>query len=205
MFTGIIEVLGTVEDVEKSGTNLHFWISSPISDELKIDQSLAHDGVCLTVVEAAPGRHRVTAVDETIAKTALGRWAPGRTVNLERALRAGDRLDGHFVQGHVDAVGRCTARAEVDGSWKFSFSFPSRFAPLLVEKGSVCINGVSLTCFDVSATGFSVAIIPYTHEHTTFGALAVGDAVNLEFDILGKYLQRHLAVRSASPTTESVH
>ena len=172
------------------GSNQHFWVESTLSRELRIDQSLAHDGVCLTVVELAGDAYRVTAVEETLRKTTLGSWASGRTVNLERSLRVGDRLDGHFVQGHVDAVGECSSLNEHDGSWRYTFSFPDNFASLIVEKGSVCVNGVSLTAFDVTRSRFSVAIIPYTHSHTTFRTLGAGDAVNLEFDVLGKYFLR---------------
>ncbi len=190
MFTGIIEATGTIRRVVPSGSNLDFWIESPLAAELRIDQSVAHNGVCLTVVEISGGEYRVTAVAETLAKTSLGTWREGSRINLERSLRVGDRLDGHFVQGHVDAVAECIAKESLEGSWLFRFRFPPSFAPLLVEKGSVCIDGVSLTVFEVGRDTFTVTIIPYTYEHTGFGALESGSAVNIEFDVLGKYLLR---------------
>lgn len=190
LFTGIIESIGTVQSVLAEDSNRHFWVESILAPELRVDQSVAHDGVCLTVVEISADAYRVTAVEQTLCKTALTDWAAGHRVNLERSLRVGDRLDGHFVQGHVDAVGRCTGMREEGGSWRCTFSFPDNFAALIVEKGSVCINGVSLTAFNVGRSVFSVAIIPYTWAHTSFGTMRVGDAVNLEFDVLGKYLLR---------------
>ncbi|MEZ4980310.1 MAG: riboflavin synthase [Saprospiraceae bacterium] len=188
MFTGIIESAGEIIEVKKEGTNLHFTIASAISDELKIDQSLSHDGVCLTVVALSPGNHTVTAIQETLDKTNLGGWSKGRKVNLERAMQMGGRLDGHIVQGHVDTKGEVVEIREVDGSWYFTFQFDKSFAHLLVPKGSVTINGVSLTVVDPSENQFSVAIIPYTFEHTNFHQFRIGDTVNLEFDIIGKYL-----------------
>jgi riboflavin synthase len=190
MFTGIIEATGVLRELQREGDNLHFWIESSLSDELKIDQSLAHNGVCLTVVGKQPGQHLVTAVAETLQKTTLGSWQPGKRINLERALRVGDRLDGHFVQGHVDATATCISREEAEGSWVFRFRFPRGFSPLIVEKGSVCLDGVSLTAFDVGADEFSVAIIPYTFAHTGFSEIVAGAPLNIEFDILGKYLLR---------------
>ena len=190
MFTGIVEAGGEVVAVEREGSNLHFTLKSPISKELKIDQSLAHDGVCLTVVRQEGDTHVVTAIDETLRRTALSEWKPGRFVNLERAMQLGARLDGHIVQGHVDDVGVCTAVETQDGSWLFSFEFDSRHAGLLVPKGSICINGVSLTVIEPARDTFQVAIIPYTYEHTNFGQLQPGMKVNLEFDILGKYILR---------------
>lgn len=194
MFTGIIEALGTVEELKTEGTNLHLTIASPISEELKIDQSVAHDGVCLTVVGRAPGRHTVTAVEETLRRSRLGDWQVGSRVNLERAMLAGARLDGHIVQGHVDATGLCTEVDERDGSWYYRFQYEPNPEHLLVDKGSICINGVSLTVVSPEADRFSVAIIPYTYEHTNFHALRPGDRVNLEFDIIGKYIARHMLV-----------
>ncbi|PSK91982.1 riboflavin synthase [Taibaiella chishuiensis] len=191
MFTGIVESLGTIAVIRKEGSNVHFTVNSPISNELKIDQSVAHDGVCLTVVALDDHSHTVTAVAETLQKTNLADWQQGRTLNLERAMKLGDRLDGHIVQGHVDdgnAV--CTGREEVDGSHLFTFEFPERFAALVIEKGSICINGTSLTAFNVGRNTFAVTIIPYTIEHTNFKHLQAGDRVNLEFDILGKYFLR---------------
>ena len=191
MFTGIIEKTGVIRHVSTSGSNRNYWIESDITSELKVDQSLAHNGVCLTVVEIEDAQYQVTAVAETLAKTTLGDWMVGRVLNLERALRVGDRLDGHFVQGHVDAVAQCTGKEEVSGSWLFQFRFPLSFASLIVEKGSVCIDGVSLTAFNVGTDTFNVAIIPYTFEHTGFGQLLPDHIVNIEFDVLGKYFLRH--------------
>lgn len=192
MFTGIVTHTAEVASREGNGMNLDFWISagSDFVAQLRVDQSVAHNGVCLTVAEIKEEQYRVTAVAETLQKTTLGNWQPGTLVNLELALRIGDRLDGHFVQGHVDGVGKLNELIPQKGSYLLRFEIPEAFAPLLIEKGSVCINGVSLTCFDVTQEAFSVAIIPYTWQHTNFHALQPGDAVNLEFDVLGKYLQR---------------
>ena len=190
MFTGIIEATGTIRQIEVSDGNRDFWIESLITPELKIDQSVSHNGVCLTVVAIEDSRYRVTAVAETLAKTTLAKWNNGDTVNLERSLRIGDRLDGHFVQGHVDAVAHCISVEERGGSWVFRFEFPRAFAALLVEKGSVCIDGVSLTAFEVGDTSFTVTIIPYTYDHTGFRNIVAGTAVNIEFDVLGKYFLR---------------
>ena len=194
MFTGIIEATGTVTAVETQGTNRHFTIASPFAGELKIDQSVAHDGVCLTVValDVAAGTHTVTAIDETLRKTNLGQWVPGRHVNLERCLAAGGRFDGHIVQGHVDATAECVRVQDQDGSWLFRFQHEPGPQRLTVEKGSITVNGVSLTCFDSQPDAFSVAIIPYTYEHTGFHQLQAGERVNLEFDIVGKYVARLL-------------
>ncbi len=192
MFTGIIEAIGIIEEVTGSGSNISFIISSPISGEFKVDQSVSHDGVCLTVEECGPGRHKVTAIRETLEKTNLTNWEKGRKVNLERCLQMNGRLDGHLVQGHVDATSQCIARKELNGSTEFSFRLKEEFAGLIVEKGSVCINGISLTAFNVSRNSFSVAIIPFTMEHTNIGSVHVGDVVNIEFDILGKYVERML-------------
>lgn len=191
MFTGIIETIGTVESISQDGSNVDFWMESSITNELKVDQSVAHNGVCLTVVELKGNLYRVTAVAETLAKTNLGNWHTGEKINLERSLKVGDRLDGHFVQGHVDATGTCIEMETMEGSWLFRFAFPEIFAPLMIEKGSVCINGVSLTAFNVGKSDFTVTIIPYTFEHTNFHSLQPNDVVNLEFDVLGKYLLRH--------------
>jgi len=195
MFTGIIESVGIVREIIPQGSNLNFRIESAISKELKPDQSVAHNGVCLTVVEITENRHYVTAVAETLSKTNLGNWKINDLVNLERSLKIGDRLDGHFVQGHVDTTGVCTSRKNLEGSWIFRFRFPEAFAGLIIEKGSICINGVSLTVFDVSENSFSVTIIPFTYEHTSFNRLKENDPVNLEFDVLGKYLLRKEALR----------
>ena len=190
MFTGIIESLGQVLEIYTSGTNKTFCIESPLSHTFSIDQSIAHDGVCLTVEEIHENRHRVTAVQETLEKTALNQWEPGRTVNLEQSLLPSKRLDGHFVQGHVDATGICEKIRDHNGSFEFTFHFPKKFAPLVIEKGSISLNGISLTVWNVKKDTFKVAIIPYTFEHTNMQFLNEGDVVNLEFDILGKYIQR---------------
>ena len=192
MFTGIIESAGRIVQLVREGSNLDLWVESPLVDQLKIDQSLAHNGVCLTVVGIEGATHRVTAVAETLQKTNLDDLKNGDWVNLERALRVGDRLDGHFVQGHVDAVGLCVERQELEGSWLFRFTYPSSFRKLLVEKGSNCVNGVSLTAFACNDNVFTVTIIPYTYNHTNFHKLQPGHRVNLEFDMLGKYILRSM-------------
>lgn len=197
MFTGIIEAAGRITAIEREADNVHFTVASPISGELKVDQSLAHDGVCLTVVALGEGTHTVTAIRETLDRTRLGDWTVGDTVNLERAMQAGARLDGHIVQGHVDTVGECTEVAEAGGSWYFTFRYRPERETLLVDKGSVCINGVSLTVVEPTEDTFRVAIIPYTYEHTNFRALAAGSRVNLEFDIIGKYIARQMAAYRA--------
>jgi riboflavin synthase len=190
MFTGIIETLGTVIGMAKEGTNVRFEISSPITSELKVDQSISHNGVCLTVVSVEGNTYSVTAIDETLKKTNLKSWAIGKKVNLERCMPANGRFDGHIVQGHVDQVGRIEKISEQDGSWIFDFSFDPNTGNVTVEKGSITVNGTSLTCFNSKNGKFSVAIIPYTYENTNFHELQVGDEVNLEFDIIGKYIQR---------------
>lgn len=190
MFTGIIEAQGKVASITHHGSNVDFWIESPITHELRIDQSVAHNGVCLTVVGISGDQYRVTAVAETLAKTNLGEWQAGDLVNLERSLKVGDRLDGHFVQGHVDATATCIEKQTLEGSWLFRFRFPAQFASLVIEKGSICINGVSLTVFNVGHDECTVTIIPYTYEHTNFSAIEKDSVVNLEFDVLGKYLMR---------------
>jgi len=192
MFTGIIESLGTIQNVIKEGSNIHFEISCNFTHELKVDQSLSHDGVCLTVTAINENQYRVTAIDETLQKTALNLWAKDRVVNLERAMMMNARLDGHLVQGHVDTTGVCEAIEEKDGSWNYYFKHGENENWVTVHKGSICVNGVSLTVVNSSNTGFSVSIIPYTYEHTTFKQLKVGDSVNLEFDIIGKYIARLL-------------
>lgn len=194
MFTGIIETLGQVEKIEKDGTNVHFTIASPISKELKIDQSVAHNGVCLTVVAQDENSHKVTAIDETLLKTNLNDLKVGDTINLERAMQAHARLDGHMVQGHVDMTGVCTSVDDKNGSWIFSFQYNMTPQYLLVNKGSICINGVSLTVVNPVNDTFSVAIIPFTYEHTTFQNLKVGDRINLEFDVIGKYIAQYFEV-----------
>jgi len=194
MFTGIIETLGTITKIVKEGTNYHFTIASSISKELKIDQSVAHNGVCLTVVELDDHTHTVTAIEETMIRTNLGDWQIGSVVNVERAMQSHARLDGHIVQGHVDTTGTCVSVKEVDGSWYFTFEYEPTPEHLLVDKGSVCINGVSLTVVNPKDKLFSVAIIPYTYEHTNFSSFEVGTKINLEFDIIGKYIGRYMAV-----------
>lgn len=191
MFTGIVEATGLVESIEKKGTNVSFWLSCPFTQELKLDQSVAHNGVCLTVdqIEESSSKYRVTAVEETLKKTNLGAIQVKDFVNLERCMRLTDRLDGHLVQGHVDTTATCTHVETLEGSWlcKFAFHSPNKG---LVEKGSICINGVSLTCFNVTDDGFTVTIIPYTYEHTNFQYLKAQQLVNIEFDIIGKYVAR---------------
>jgi riboflavin synthase len=190
MFTGIIECEGTVNEIVPEGSNVDLWIESDIAQELKVDQSVAHNGVCLTVVQISGKCYRVTAVAETLAKTNLGLWKEEEVVNIERAMKVGDRLDGHFVQGHVDCTGTCTEKQKLEGSWLFKFSFPEEYAALIIEKGSICVNGVSLTAFNVGRNEFTVTIIPYTYNHTNFSYIEKGTVVNLEFDVLGKYLLR---------------
>ncbi|GAA4403187.1 riboflavin synthase [Nibrella viscosa] len=192
MFTGIVEAVGTVQHIESEGTNLTFHIASPITHELKVDQSVSHNGVCLTVTAVDGEIYTVTAVDETLKKTNLGRLQPGSLVNLERCMPANGRFDGHIVQGHVDQTGVCTQVQDQTGSWLFDFEYDPKAGNITVEKGSICINGVSLTVFDSRPTGFRVTIIPYTYEHTTFRDLQAGDQVNLEFDIVGKYIKKML-------------
>jgi riboflavin synthase len=190
MFTGIVESPGTVKVVNTLGTNRIFWIESTLSPELKVDQSLSHNGVCLTVEEIKEGTHRVTAIEETLKKTNLDSWKAGDLVNLERCLVMNGRLDGHIVQGHVDATAACKEREELDGSWEFQFEFPEKFGHLVIEKGSICLNGISLTAFAVKKRRFKVAIIPYTFEHTNIRNIFPGDKVNIEFDMIGKYVSR---------------
>ena len=194
MFTGIVEALGTVQSVVEDGGNLHLTIHSAISSDLKIDQSVAHNGVCLTVVSVDDNEHTVTAIHETMQLTNMGDLIPGSIVNLERCMRLSDRLDGHIVQGHVDTVSQCISIKEEDGSWRIKFQFDRKYASLILSKGSICVNGTSLTSIDPTDSTFEVAIIPYTYEHTTFKDLNVGDSVNLEFDIVGKYLERRLSL-----------
>ncbi|GAB3172513.1 riboflavin synthase [Telluribacter humicola] len=195
MFTGIIETVGEVVDMEAEGTNLTFKFRSALAPELKVDQSLSHNGVCLTVTAIEEDTYYVTAVDETLKKTNLGRLQPGHKVNLERCMSANGRFDGHIVQGHVDQTATCTRVQELDGSWLYDFSYDPALGNITVEKGSICINGVSLTVFNSQPDSFRVTIIPYTYEHTNFHQLQEGDIVNLEFDILGKYIQRIMGLQ----------
>lgn len=202
MFTGIIESLGKVIAIEKSGSNITFTINSPISSSLKVDQSVAHNGVCLTVIAVNDNQHQVTAIDETLQKTNMKFLQIGSEINLERCLKLGERLDGHMVQGHVDQTAKCTQRKEENGSWIFSFEYDASLNNITVEKGSICINGVSLTVIHSQRNSFSVAIIPYTYEHTIFHLIKVGDEVNLEFDILGKYITRWMELNQ-NPSSQS--
>lgn len=194
MFTGIVEEMGVVVAMRDHGTNRTFSIKARMTPELKVDQSVSHNGVCLTVVAIDGNTFDVTAVKETLYRSDLGNLNVGDRVNLERSLRIGDRLDGHMVQGHVDTVVECVAVAEVGGSWSFQFALPMQ-RHLIVQKGSICLNGVSLTIAELTDTTFGVAIIPYTFEHTGFGTLKAGQRVNVEFDVLGKYVERMLATR----------
>lgn len=196
MFTGIIECLGEIKKVEKQQENVLFWVESPIASELKPDQSISHNGVCLTVTAIENKLHAVTAIHETLTKTNLGSLKVGDWVNLERCMPLNGRFDGHIVQGHVDQTGICTKISDEKGSWRYVFEYDASSGNITVEKGSICVNGVSLTVVDARVNGFSVAIIPYTYEHTTFRFLKVGDVVNLEFDIIGKYIQRLLSLQN---------
>ncbi|MCL9808209.1 riboflavin synthase [Flavobacterium luminosum] len=190
MFTGIIETLGTIKGLEKEGENLQISIQSNITHELKIDQSVAHNGVCLTVVAIENDTYTVTAIKETLEKTNLGEWKVGEKVNLERAMKLGDRLDGHIVQGHVDQTAICKNIEEADGSWYFTFEYDKSLNNITIEKGSITVNGTSLTVVNSKINEFSVAIIPYTYEHTNFNSFKIGTKVNLEFDVIGKYVKR---------------
>jgi riboflavin synthase len=190
MFTGIIETLGTLTQKVKENDNLHLTVASSITNELKIDQSVAHNGICLTVVAINNDEYTVTAIKETIDKTNLGDWQVGDTLNIERAMKLGDRLDGHIVQGHVDQTATCTAIEEANGSWYFTFEYDPSLENITIEKGSITINGTSLTVVNSKLNSFSVAIIPYTYENTNFNSFKVGTKVNLEFDVIGKYVSR---------------
>ncbi|MFD2908309.1 riboflavin synthase [Flavobacterium ardleyense] len=190
MFTGIIETLGIIKEIEKDQENLHLTVASKITHELKIDQSVAHNGICLTVVKIEQDEYTVTAIKETIDKTSIGTWQLGDTLNLERAMKLGDRLDGHIVQGHVDQTGVCTNIKETNGSWVFTFEYDSSLQNITIEKGSITVNGTSLTVINSGLNSFSVAIIPYTYEHTNFNTFRIGSLINLEFDVIGKYVAR---------------
>lgn len=190
MFTGIIETVGTIEALNESGTNVSFWVRSSLSPELQIDQSLSHNGVCLTVEALNVHSYQVTAIAETLAKTNLGQLKPGNEVNLERCMQMNGRLDGHIVQGHVDTTGICLDIVERNGSWEYLLEFDAQFAGLVIEKGSITLNGISLTLFDVTTSTFKVAIIPYTYQHTNIKHLLKGGIVNIEFDMIGKYVNR---------------
>lgn len=190
MFTGIVETLGIISDIKKDQDNLHLTIQTNITSELKIDQSVAHNGVCLTVVELFDDKHVVTAIKETLDKTTLGLWNVGDKVNIERAMKLGDRLDGHIVQGHVDQTAICTNIEEKNGSWEFTFEYDTALNNITIEKGSITVNGTSLTVVNSKKDSFSVAIIPYTYDNTIFHTFKIGTKVNLEFDVVGKYIAR---------------
>jgi len=189
MFTGIIEATGVISNISVSGTNKTFQIISGLSPELRVDQSLSHDGVCLTVESLTEHTYQVTAIAETLSKSNLSTWRPGNRINLERCLQLNGRLDGHLVQGHVDCTARCIHRENMEGSWIFRFEFPESFRTLVIEKGSIAVNGISLTCFNVSNNAFSVAIIPYTYDNTNIRDLFRDSLVNIEFDLIGKYVE----------------
>lgn len=199
MFTGIIETLGKVISIESEETNIHFTIETDFSNELKIDQSISHNGVCLTVISVTPEHYKVTAVAETLSKSNIGKLKVGDTVNLERCTQVGARLDGHIVQGHVDQTARCASIKNENGSWIFTFQYDSSLGNITVEKGSISVNGISLTVFDSKDDRFSVAIIPYTYENTNLKDIQKGDLVNLEFDIIGKYVAKMMAGRNSVP------
>jgi riboflavin synthase len=190
MFTGIIEASGSILSISDQGSNRTFRISSSLAPQLSVDQSLSHDGVCLTIEKVSGDQHEVTAIAETLSKTNLSGWKPGARVNLERCLQINGRLDGHIVQGHVDTTAVCRDRQNKSGSWVFRFEFPESFRNLIIEKGSIAVNGISLTCFEVTGNAFSVAIIPFTFENTNIGDLVPGSPVNIEFDLIGKYVER---------------
>jgi len=199
MFSGIVETIGTVVRIEREQKNVHFTISAPFTGELAIDQSVAHNGVCLTVVALSGNEYTVTAIDETLQRTNLGAWKEGTDVNLERCLRLSDRIDGHMVQGHVDTTAQCESVEEIAGSWKFTFRYTANPEWVTVAKGSICVNGVSLTVVDSERDCFSVCIIPYTYENTNFKNLQPGQLVNLEFDVIGKYVMRYMALNNLQP------
>ena len=190
MFTGIIENVGEIVSIERQNDNITFGIECDISKDLKVDQSVSHNGVCLTVTNCNEHAHKVVAIKETLEKSSLGALKKGDPINIERAMKMGGRLDGHMVQGHVDDTAKCTYIKDENGSWVFEFEYNQKFEALLIDKGSICINGISLTVFNIDANRFSVAIIPYTYENTNFQALKIGDLVNIEYDMIGKYLNR---------------
>ena len=196
MFTGIIESQGLIKKVIESGGIKSFWIRSPLSSKLKQDQSVSHDGVCLTIEEVKNQSHRVTAIEETLKTTTLAQWQSGHLINLERCMKLNARLDGHLVQGHVDTTGICITINEREGSTEYSISYPENFAANIIEKGSITVNGISLTAFNVTKNSFDVAIIPYTRKHTNINKLIPGKNVNLEFDMLGKYIRRIAELKS---------
>lgn len=196
MFSGIVEATGRVLRIERELSNVHFWVNASFANELAIDQSVAHNGVCLTVVALESDQYKVTAIAETLQRTNLGVWLEGTEVNLERCLKLSDRIDGHMVQGHVDTTATCVSVDETDGSWKYFFEYEHKPEWTTVPKGSICVNGVSLTVVDSEKGRFSVCIIPYTYEHTNFKQLSAGQLVNLEFDIIGKYVMRYMSINN---------
>lgn len=195
MFTGIIETTGIIKDIFSSGTNKTFWVQSALAHQLTIDQSVAHNGVCLTVEEVKDGLYRITAIEETLLKTNLTGWKINTVVNIERCMQMNGRIDGHIVQGHVDTVATCIENIAKDGSWEYQFEFDKKFGTLIIEKGSIALNGISLTIFNVKENGFTVAIIPYTYHHTNMQYLKQGDKINIEFDMIGKYVGRIMGLK----------
>ena len=195
MFTGIIETLGQIKKISPDKTNRTFWIQSSIAGQLKIDESLCHNGVCLTIEEINGEEYRVTAIQETLSKTNMQTWKVNDIINLERSMQMNARLDGHIVQGHVDGTAVCISRKDFDGSFEFTFRFDEQYASLIIEKGSVCVNGASLTAFNIGSNIFTVAIIPYTFNHTNFKNIEEQTIVNIEFDVLGKYVNRQISLR----------
>ena len=195
MFTGIIETTGILKDIISSGTNKTFWVLSPVSSELTIEQSVSHNGVCLTVEEIKDGTHKVTAIEETLLKTDLNNWKVESVINMERCLQMNGRLDGHIVQGHIDTAATCMNTIAKNGSWEYTFEFDKKFATLIIEKGSIAINGISLTIFSAKENSFTVAMIPYTYQHTNMQYLKTGDQANIEFDMIGKYVTRFMELK----------
>ena len=204
MFTGIIEAIGEIKDISIEQSNRVFYIKSELASQLKIDESVSHNGVCLTIENIENDIYRITAIEETLKKTNAGNWKKNDLINLERAMKINDRLDGHIVQAHVDGTGSCIHKENKEGSSEFTFKYDEKFASLIIEKGSICVNGVSLTAFNVSQNQFTVAIIPYTFSHTNFRLLKEKDVVNLEFDILGKYVQRMMNLQLSSHDDEMI-
>jgi riboflavin synthase len=196
MFTGIIETTGEVKEIMQHGTNTSFWIESSLAENLQIDQSVSHNGVCLTVESIKNSWHKVTAIEETLLKTNLGQFQTGDIINLERCMQLNGRLDGHIVQGHVDSTAICTGISEKKGSWEYQFEIDRKFSSLIIEKGSITLNGISLTIFNITDVNFTVAIIPYTYEHSNIGNIKKGNKANVEFDIIGKYISRLEALKN---------
>jgi riboflavin synthase len=193
MFTGIVEILGVIKHLQEEGSNLHIMVEAAFAGELQVDQSVAHDGVCLTVTKVGQGEYWVTAIEETLKKTTLGEWELGQSINLERAVRNGDRMDGHLVQGHVDCTALCKSIVDENGSYRIAFEYEPSADRVTIEKGSITVDGISLTVVNSAVNGFEVCIIPYTWDHTQLKFLKVGDQVNLEFDVFGKYVMKYMA------------